>query len=286
MTATITEPRNQDGQQPNLRILKDLQQGTEEWLYERCGLVTASVVGQLVASRQPSAIEADCPECGAAVSDPCVGKRSPGPLKTLHPARAAAARGMDRVIAADSHSDTARALTMHLAAQRITGWVEPTFTSASTERGTLDEPYARDAYSEHYAPAVEVGFMVRDFGWGKIGYSPDGLVGDDGLIEIKSRNQKIQLRTILADEVPLENMAQVQCGLLVSGRDWLDYVSYSGGMPLYVKRVLPDPKWFAAILESVQTLETTVEEMIDTYEKAAKGRPLTDRIDHYLELEF
>lgn len=240
MTATITETRNQDGQQPNLRILKDLQQGTEEWLYERCGLVTASVVGQLITP------------------------------KTVKPAS----------------NDYSRALTMHLAAERITGWVEPVRPNAAMERGTLDEPYARDAYSEHYAPANEVGFMVRDFGWGKIGYSPDGLIGDDGLIEIKSRNQKIQLRTILADEVPLENMAQVQCGLLVSGRDWLDYVSYSGGMPLFVKRVLPDPKWFAAILEAVQTLETTVEQMIDTYEKAAKGRPLTDRIDHYLELEF
>lgn len=278
MSITITEPA--------LRIFNDLQQGTEEWLYQRCGLVTASVVGQLVSSRQPSAIETDCPECGAQAADPCAGKRSPGPLKTLHPARAAAARGMDRVIAADNNSDTSRTLAMHLVAERVTGFVEPMHETADMERGTLDEPYARDAYSEHYEPVIEVGFMVRDFGGHRIGYSPDGLVGDDGLIEIKSRKQKIQLRTILADEVPLENMAQIQTGLLVSGREWLDYVSYSGGMPLYVKRVLPDPKWHEAILEAVYAFEDSAAQMIDAYEVAAKGRPLTDRINHYEELRF
>jgi len=47
--------------------------------------------------------------------------------------------------------------------------------------------------------------------------------------------------------VPVENMAQIQCGLLVSGRDWCDYLSYSGGMPLYRIRVEPDKRWFKAI---------------------------------------
>jgi predicted phage-related endonuclease len=128
--------------------------------------------------------------------------------------------------------------------------------------------------------------MVRDdFGF-RLGYSPDGLVGDDGLIEIKSRRQKKHLATMLADEVPLENMAQIQCGLLVSGRAWCDYVSYCGGMPLYVKRVLPDKKWHDAILEAVKTFEETVAQMIDNFELAAAGRPLTDRIDHYAEMDL
>ena len=286
MTITEIEPTTTGGQQSSLRVFKELQQGTEEWFYQRCGIVTASVVGQLVTSRQPTAIETDCPECGSLTAEPCIGKRSPAPLKTLHPARAAAARGMDRVISADHNSDTSRALTLHLAAERITGFVEPTFTSADMERGNLDEPYARGSYSEHYTAATEVGFMVRDFGTYRIGYSPDGLVGDDGLIEIKSRRQKIQLKTILAGEVPLENMAQIQTGLLVSGRDWLDYVSYSGGMPLYVKRVPPSPVWFNAIIEAVQTLEETVTKIIETYETSVKGMPLTDRIDHYEEMVF
>jgi hypothetical protein len=154
------------------------------------------------------------------------------------------------------------------------------------ERGTLDEPYARDKYAEHHAPVTELGFMVRD-DWGfRIGYSPDGLVGDDGLIEIKSRRQKKHLATILADEVPLENMAQCQTGLLVSGRDWIDYVSYCGGMPLYVKRLLPDPKWQAAILEAVASFEDNAALMIANYQDSVAGLPPTERINHYEDLRF
>jgi len=128
--------------------------------------------------------------------------------------------------------------------------------------------------------------MVKDFGKYKIGYSPDGLVGDDGLIEIKSRAQKKHLQTILADEVPLENMAQIQCGLLVSGREWLDYVSFCSGMPLYVTRVQPDPKWHAAIIEAVTAFEESAAQMIEAYEVAVDGSPTTERLNHFAELEI
>ncbi|MDN4644961.1 YqaJ viral recombinase family protein [Arthrobacter sp. PsM3] len=248
--------------------------------------MTASVVGLLVTSRQPSAIETDCPECDASAAEPCIGKRSPGPLKTLHPARAAAARELDKVITVDRTSDTARGLVLTLAAERITGHVEPVQTSRAMERGTLDEPYARDAYSEHHAPVTELGFMVRDFEGFKIGYSPDGLVGEDGLIEIKSRAQKIQLKTVLANEVPAENMAQLQTGLLVSGRAWIDYTSYSGGMKLWTKRVYPNPEWREAIIEAAAWLEKEATEMVSTYLAATADMPMTERIDHYLELEL
>lgn len=223
-----------------LEIYEDLEQGTPEWLAARCGLVTASVVGQLITP------------------------------KTIKPAA----------------NDTSRSLAATLVAERITGFSEPFHETADMERGTLDEPYARDIYAEHYALVTELGFMVRD-DWGfKIGYSPDGLVGDDGLIEIKSRKQRIQLQTILEDAVPLANMAQIQCGLMVSGRKWLDYVSYSGGMPLFVKRVEPDPKWFHAIFQAVDALEDSAATMLDTYLTAIEGRPATERINHYEELRF
>lgn len=183
-------------------------------------------------------------------------------------------------------NDYARGMAVHLVAERITGYTEPTFVSADMERGNFDEPYARDLYSEHYAPAAEVGFMVRD-DWGfQIGYSPDGVVGDDGLIEIKSRRQKKHLATILADEVPLENMAQIQCGLLVTGRAWLDYVSFCGGMALWTKRVLPDPRWHAAIIDAVTAFEETAAQMIATYTAATDGRPITERIDQFQEMSL
>ena len=223
----------------SLTTYPDLEQGSPEWLAARCGIVTASVVGQLVTPT----------------------------LKT-------------------ANNDTSRGLTMTLAAERITGHVEPMQVSQPMLRGQLDEPFARDAYSEHHAPVVELGFMVRDFGKYRIGFSPDGLVNDDGLIEIKSRAQKKHLQTILADEVPAENMAQVQTGLLVSGREWIDYVSFCGGMPLWTKRVLPDERWFHAIQEAVELFENNAAEIYDRYLKAVEGLPATERIDHFAEMEI
>jgi len=180
-------------------------------------------------------------------------------------------------------NDYSRALTMQLVAERITGWTEPTFITSDMWRGIDDEPRARDKYSETYAPVTEVGYLVRDdWGW-SLGYSPDGLVGDDGLIEVKSRKPKKHLQTILADEVPAENMAQLQCGLLVSGRAWIDYLSYCGGMPMYRKRVYPDSRWFAAIEEAVDTFEANAARMVADYETATVGLPSTERV---LELEM
>jgi hypothetical protein len=174
-------------------------------------------------------------------------------------------------------NDDSRNLTTLLVAERITGYTEPTWTSNDMLRGIYDEPIARDLYSQHHAPVTEVGFMVREHNGWKLGYSPDGLVGDDGLIEIKSRNQKKQLATILADEVPIENIAQCQCALLVSGREWLDYVSFSGGMPLYRKRVFPSTKWFDAIVAAVDMFEKAAAEMIANYNVQIEGLPMTER---------
>ena len=180
-------------------------------------------------------------------------------------------------IAAD---DKSRALVYQLEAERITWHVEPTFTTEAMWRGIEDEPLARDLYSEKYAPVTEVGFMVRD-DWGfRIGFSPDGLVGDDGLIEVKSRDPKGHLRTILDGQVPSFHIAQCQAGLLVSGRQWIDYISYCGGMPMWVHRVWPDERWRRAILEAVRTFEAVAAKYMDQYAGRTAGLPPTERIDH------
>ena len=222
-----------------LHIYEDLDQGSPEWLAARCGIVTASVVGQLVTPT----------------------------LKT-------------------ASNDTSRGLTNTLVAERITGRVVQVFPNAAMTRGTLDEPYAREKYAENYAPVDEVGFIVRDFGKYKLGYSPDGLVGDDGLIEIKSRDPKKHLATILADQVPAENMAQCQTGLLVTGRAWIDYTSYAGGMPLWVKRVYPDQRWHDAITDAVLTFEANAADITARYRAAVEGLPATEFIDHFAEMSI
>lgn len=183
-------------------------------------------------------------------------------------------------------NDDSRALLAHLVAERITGHVEPTYTNADMFRGIVEEPRARDLYSEHYAPAREVGFMVRD-DWGfRLGYSPDGLVGDDGLIEVKAPRAKTHLTTVLAGEVPPHYMAQIQCGLLVSGRAWCDFISFCGGMAMWVKRVEPHEKWRDAILTAVEAFECDAAAMVHAYKKATAGLPMTERLDLDLEVEM
>lgn len=179
-----------------------------------------------------------------------------------------------------------RAYAALIAAERITGWTVETYVSPDMFRGSIEEPYAINAYTARTdGTATLAGLMVRD-DWGfKVGYSPDALIDDDGLIEVKSRAPKKHLQTIIADEVPAENMAQLQCGLLVSGRAWIDYVSFCGGMPLYIKRVTPDPEWQAALVRAVDAFEDAVEDMTRTYYNRVGGLPLTERVAE-LEMRF
>jgi len=183
-------------------------------------------------------------------------------------------------------NDTSRALTATLAAERITGWTEDSAMTSDMWRGVECEPIARDLYSGHYQQAVETGFMRRDEDGWTLGYSPDGLVADDGLIEIKSPRAKGHLYTILADAVPSYYMAQCQAGLLVTGRKWLDFVSYVGGMPLYVRRVYPDSIWQDAIIAAATRFEENVAQIVADYEAATSELPKTERIDHSLGLVF
>jgi hypothetical protein len=145
-------------------------------------------------------------------------------------------------------NDKERAHLFELLGQRITQHTEPRYISDDMLRGHEDEIEARIRYAENFAPVTECGFVTNDDHGFVIGYSPDGLVDYDGLIECKSRRQKYQVETILADRVPEEYMLQIQTGLLVTRRKWLDFVSYCAGLPMYVKRVFPDARYQEAII--------------------------------------
>src|SRR5690625_1269103 len=119
---------------PNLTIYEDLEQGTDEWLEARRGIVTASVIGQLIT---PS---------------------------TVKPA----------------NNDKSRSRLYELASERISGRVEDTPISWQMERGNEEEERARDLYEAHFAPVEQVGFIVREVEGVPIGFSPDGLVQDNG----------------------------------------------------------------------------------------------------------
>ena len=184
-----------------------------------------------------------------------------------------------------SESKAAREIAMALTAERITSTVERTYTSSDMWRGIEEEPLARDAYARHTGRRVDTcGFMVRDQGGVSVGYSPDGLVGDDGLIEIKSRLHRVQMETVL-DGIPDAVMPQLQCGLYVSGRSWIDYVSYSGGMHLWVERVYPDDAWQQVIGDAVAKLEQAIDALTATYLARVAPFPVMPITPDYSEIE-
>jgi len=162
-------------------------------------------------------------------------------------------------------NDKERAYLFELLGQRITGYTEPAYIGDNALRGYDDEIEACIRYSENFAPVDSCGFITNDDHGFVLGYSPDGLVGNDGLIECKSRRQKFQVETILADKVPEEYMLQIQTGLLVTGRKWLDFVSYCAGLPMFVKRVFPDARYQDAIIAAATDLERRLQEAQEKY---------------------
>ena len=261
-----------------------VDQGTSEWHDMRRGIVTASVVGKLVSAEPPSAESVACPTCRVQ-SGPClsIARKAPTPLKTVHETRTKAANSLPTVYGV-ADNETSQGITLTLVAERIAGWTEDTPMTSDMWRGCEAEPFARDVYSGHYGAVTELGFMRRNEDAWTLGYSPDGLVGDDGLIEIKAPRAKTHVRTILADEVPAHYMAQLQAGLLVSGRQWIDFVSFVGGLPLYVKRVEPDPAWFDAITAACIAFEATAAQIVADYTKRVGDLPKTERLDFELKV--
>lgn len=161
---------------------------------------------------------------------------------------------------------TSRSHVYELVAQRIAGYVDVSdFMSDDMERGYLDEHDARELYSKHFAPVRQCGFISNDK-WGfRIGYSPDGLVGKDGLIEAKGRRHKHHVETILTNEMPADYLMQVQTAMLVTGRQWCDFISYSAGLPMAVIRVYPEKAVQEAILDAAYTIEAEIEKALETY---------------------
>lgn len=187
---------------------------------------------------------------------------------------------MDKIITPKKlefyNSDAMRKHVYELAAQRITNHVEPTYVSDKMLRGKEEEAEIRKVYSANYAPVREIGFVTNDK-WGfTLGCSPDGLVGDDGQIEGKSRDQKFQIETICNDEMDVEFRLQVQTALLVTERKWLDFVSYSNGMLMFTKRILPDTTVQDAILQAAGQFHANLDAVLKKYSEqvAALGNRL------------
>jgi putative phage-type endonuclease len=162
-----------------------------------------------------------------------------------------------------------------LVAERLTGCVAPSFTNAAMIHGTETEPEARRAYEFFVDRDVQqVGFIPHP-SIPMCGASPDGLVGNDGLLELKCPQTATHIDTLLTGTIPDKYLKQMQFQMACTDREWCDFASYDNRLPermrLFVKRVDRDSEAIAeieaAIVEFLGEIERTVAQLIEQYEE-------------------
>lgn len=143
-----------------------------------------------------------------------------------------------------------------LIAERLTGENAATFSNAAMQWGTDKEPDARAAYAFRTdVDVLEVGFLEHPT-IAMTGASPDGLVGEDGLVELKCPNTANHIDTLLDQAVPGKYLTQMQWQMACSGRQWCDFVSFDPRLPesmrLFIQRIPRDNERVAELEREVQ----------------------------------
>lgn len=167
-----------------------------------------------------------------------------------------ASRVADVIAATKSGPAASRANYMaELLCERLTGESQPFFTNAAMAWGTEKEPEARDAYAfRHDADVSEIAFVEHPT-IAMAGASPDGLVGDDGLVEIKCPQTATHLATLASGKPAGKYVTQMQWQMACTGRQWCDFASYDPRLPehlrLFVVRIPRDPEAIAAMETAV-----------------------------------
>lgn len=153
----------------------------------------------------------------------------------------------------------------------LTGTTEDGFSNSNMERGLELEPIARQTYEFFSGNQVDqCGFIDHPF-IPRFGCSPDGLVGDDGMIEIKTVIPSTHLGYIEEGEAPSVYLKQMQSQMACSGRQWVDFVSYCPEMPvhlqLFVKRVIRDESEIKEIQAEVIAFNNQVDAKLKMLEE-------------------
>ena len=216
----------------------EVKQQTPEWLAMRIGMVTGSRVFEITDRKVPTKVQKDLGQPG------------------------------------DYKKSRADYLT-EVVVERLTGRAVEHFVTQAMEEGIENEPLAKAAYE------MKTGFEVQDGGFAIhpklewFGASPDGLVGDDGLIEIKCPKSTTHLETIASGEIPEEYLPQMMAEMACAERQWVDFVSFDPRMPkslqLWVKRFHRDEKCIGILEEEVKKfLDEVVFKLAELAEFAAK----------------
>ena len=158
-----------------------------------------------------------------------------------------------------------------LICERMTGTVAESYSNAAMAWGTETEPLARAAYEAYADVLVDEVAMIAHPRIDAAGASPDGLVGDDGLVEIKCPNSATHIDTLMSQAVPTKYNTQMQWQMACTERQWCDFVSFDPRMPtelqLFIKRVPRDNNYIAMlekeILSFLEELDVKVSKLND-----------------------
>jgi len=168
-------------------------------------------------------------------------------------------------------TDSYKDLLTNIACEIITGKQEESYSNAQMEYGIEMEPVARAKYEELFElKVIEVGFLTPDedhnyHEW--IGISPDGMLDDNGLLEIKCPLARTHFEYIERNVLPSEYRYQVQGQLFVSGASYCDFMSFVPGMKPFIIRIKPDVELFLEFERRLDILIVQVLEKINLYNK-------------------
>jgi len=154
-----------------------------------------------------------------------------------------------------------------LTLERLTNQKAEFYTNAAMEWGTATEPQARSAYELYREVFVdEVGFIDHPT-IAMSGASPDGFVGEDGLVEIKCPESKTQMETLLNQKVPNKYQPQMQWQMAVTGREWCDFVSFDPRMPenlrIFVQRVERNDEYIKMLEDEVRVFLAEINKKVE-----------------------
>lgn len=165
-------------------------------------------------------------------------------------------------------SKTRREYMLKLAGERLTGQPMTNYSNGHMERGRLMEEEARRFYT--FLTDLEpqtVGFIRN----GEKGCSPDSLIGEDGMLEIKTAMPHILISYILSDDFPPVHKAQSQGQLWVAERDWIDLIVYWPGLPPFVRRAHRDTPYINKLSAAVDQFNDELAGVIDKIHAFAAG---------------
>lgn len=147
-----------------------------------------------------------------------------------------------------------------LAGEIITGKPIEGFTNHHMERGHVMEPEARDLYAFATDTAPETVGFIRN---GNKGCSPDSLIGENGMLEIKSKLPDLLIECLERDDFPPEHRAQCQGALWVAEREWIDITVYWPGMPVFIKRAYRDEAYIKTMAGAVDQFNDELAALVE-----------------------